>query len=408
MNLFIIPSWYPLPRQPIAGCFTQEQARYFAELNPSDQVVVSVANGQGEYSLPIRRPKILADTIIRYLSAPAVQRNDLRHFHELTRPVLEWSEALGGNLRGIVRAHYKNLREATSRFGKIDLIHAHVSYPAGWAAMKLSGRTGIPFVLTEHMSPFPVDIPKYIQRGRLTHWLREPLQAAAAIIAVSPSLADRICSFGLPMPRVIPNVVDERRYQITRRNSAGRLFTFFTLCGMSPQKGIPDLLQAIRLAIADEPELHFRIGGTGEYLNEYKRLSEEFGISAAVEWLGAVKREDAPELFMQSDAFIMVSHHETFGVVYAEAIACGLPVIATRCGGPEFIVNRNSGVLVEVGNIAEIARAILEVYREHEKFDAKVIREEFMARFSRKAVIDQLAKCYGDVLSMNAGTEGRE
>ncbi len=352
----------------------------------------------------MRHPRLAFETFRRYVNSPILNKDE-RNFHELIRPVLEWSNTFGGNLHGIVRAHHKNYQEALSRFGKIDLIHAHVSYPAGWAAMQLSKHTGVPFVLTEHMGPFPPEIPRFILQGKLTRWLENPLKSAEATIAVSPSLANRISSFGLPLPIVIPNVVDERRFQLRKRDSTNRPFTFFTLCGITPEKGIPELLQAIKLALVNEPNLHFKIGGAGEYLDEYVQLSAELGLSRVVEWLGPVDRERVPDQYMGSDAFIMVSHHETFGVVYAEAIACGLPIIATRCGGPEFIVNQNNGVLVDVGNIAEIAKAIVGVYRGYSRFNAGAIREDFMARFSRKTVVDQLSKCYSAVLSNDSGTK---
>lgn len=107
-----------------------------------------------------------------------------------------------------------------------------------------------------------------------------------------------------------------------------------------------------------------------------------------------------PALFQQCDAFVFVltSHHETFGVVYAEALACGKPIIATRCGGPESIVTSENGVLVNVGDITAIRDALLKVIRDREQYHPEVIRTDFLARFSRPAVSSQLKQLYESLL----------
>jgi glycosyltransferase involved in cell wall biosynthesis len=399
MNVFLIPSWYPSSSNPISGIFVKEEARFLAELHPGINVVVSL-HGNGDFGLDLKRPATLWGTLRRFIRASGLSEVAcLPNLVEINRPRLTWTLRLfNGNLRQQIDAHRKNFLRAVERFGKPDLIHAHVTYPAGWIAMQLASEFGVPYIIKECMGPFPFRTPKFVNPdGSLTHWISEPLQNAQQTIAMSPMLADGMAAYGLKRPLVIPYPVDERRFEpeVVRRQGQ---FSFFTMCGLSAEKGIPDLLRAIPLALREVPDLVFRIGGPGR-LQEYRQLANELGIEHAVEWLGPVSREDAPRRFAECSAFIMVSHLETFGMVYAEAIACGKPVIATRCGGPEFIVNDKNGLLVDVGNIVQIANAMVEMYRIHDRFDRNEIRQDFLVRFSRNGVIDRIVQCYREVLA---------
>lgn len=398
MNVFLIPSWYPSPSNPISGIFVKEEARFLAELHPEINVVVSL-HGNGDFELDLKRPATLWNTLRRYIQANGFSEETyLPNLTEINRPCLTWTSRLfNGNMRQQLEVHRKNFFHAVERFGKPDLIHAHVTYPAGWIAMQLAREFGVPYIIKECMGPFPFRTPKFVNPdGSLTRWISEPLRNAQQTIAMSPMLADGMAAYGFKRPLVIPYPVDERRFEPEVARREGR-FSFFTMCGLSAEKGIPDLLRAVPLALREVPDLFFKIGGSGR-LQEYMQLAKELGIEHAVEWLGPVTREDAPRRFAECSAFIMVSHLETFGMVYAEAIACGRPVIATRCGGPEFIVNDKNGLLVEVGSIEQIATAMVEMRRNVDRFDSNEIRQDFLARFSRSGVIDRIVQCYHEVL----------
>lgn len=398
MNVFLIPSWYPSPSQPISGIFVKEEAQFIAELHPEISIVVSL-HGQDAYALYLKRPLAILSVLWSFIwKGKGSKTEQLPNLSIINTPCLTWSpRLLEGNMGGIIEAHKKNFRYVMTHIGKPDLIHAHVTYPAGWIAMHLSKEFGVPYIIKECMGPFPFAIPLFINDdGSLMRRIREPLENAAQVVVMSPSLADSMASFELKRPLVIPYPVDDRRFALVR-HLRNKKFQFFTLCGLSPEKGIPDLLRAIPLALRETPNMHFKIGGIGRD-EEYKQLSQMLGIADFVEWLGPVSREDAPRYFSECDAFIMLSHLETYGMVYAEAIASGKPVIATRCGGAEFIINNENGFLVDVGNIEQITEVIIDMYRNYDKFDDNLIRQGFLARFSRCAIVEKLIKCYVDIL----------
>ena len=409
MNLFIIPSWYPHRCYPWEGSFLLEQAQVIAAMRPGWTVGLSLW-GQGEGFVSsahfVKSPRCLFDALGLRAGEHALAPNLV----EFMTPALWWPERiLGGNREALLAANRRNLERAVRRFGPVDVLHAHVSYPAGWLAMRLSAETGIPYVVTEHMGPFP--LPVYARRdGRLKSILREPLERAAARVAVSPMLAKTIAGFGLPEPEFIPNLVDERRYTSGTAADPGH-FTFFTLCAMDPGKGVSDLLKGAARFIGDLPErdrprVRFRVAGDGPLLGSLQREARELRLDSWVQWLGQLPREQARDEFARSDCFVLTSRHESFGIVFVEAGASGRPVIATRCGGPETIVTPGNGVLVGVGDIEGIAGALRFMFENGSSYDAERIRRETVERYGREAVVARLEAVYERVISASRSPSG--
>ena len=164
----------------------------------------------------------------------------------------------------------------------MDLIHAHVSFPAGIHCIHTCEEYDVPYILTEHMGPFP--FPELINNGELIPEVIKAFQKATFSIAVSPTLASSISSFGLPRPIVIPNMVDERMFYCGSPNNHKMIF--LTLGGISKQKGINHLLEAIALWDPSPYDFEFRIGGDGPMLEYYKKQSKDLGIDDRVVWLG--------------------------------------------------------------------------------------------------------------------------
>lgn len=395
MNLFIIPSWYPNSRQPIAGIFTQEQAEAIADLATNVRVIVSTW-GHDTGTVLVCSPRKALATLQWYFTQDSNEIIERQGVYEVFNPALSWSRRLPfGGANQLMAANRRNLRLATARFGKINLIHAHVSYPGGYLASILGREFDIPYVLTEHMSPFP--FPSLMRQGRPLPEIDQAFAFAKATIAVSPSLAKRIASFGYSEPYVIPNVVDERRFQ-TGAPADPTKRIFFTLCGLSDQKGIDHLLKAIALWNPPSNRYEFRIGGDGPMRQIYQDMAGRLGVADRIRWLGPISRDQGPQLFRDCHIYVMPSRHETFGVVYAEAIASGKPVIATRCGGPEFIVNKINGILIEVGDIPALAAAMKNLADTWEQYDPQAIRADFLTRFSRPVIVSQLVSLYRQVV----------
>jgi glycosyltransferase involved in cell wall biosynthesis len=395
LNVFVIPSWYPSQELPIDGIFLRDQTVALAELRPDWKIGVSVWT-QSEGAAWVTHPR----SWLRSLRVTTVGRGPrirrvTRNLVEFRRPTLSWTHlALAGNRGAVLRANRSNLELARAEFGAIDLIHAHVSYPAGWVAMRLSAETGIPYVLTEHTGAFPPT--EFVADGKLSPLVRDPLANAAKRIAVSDALRRDIEHYGFDSIEVVPNPVDETSF--SPDGSPGRSeFVFFTLASLLPMKGIDDLLDAI--ALLRPVEARFRIGGDGPERRRLREHARALGVEGNVEWLGRLTRPQALEEYRGCDAFVLPSRIESFGVVYVEAIACGKPIIATRCGGPESIVTRENGILVDPRDSEGLAEALQTMIAKGRSYDPAAIRAQFLERFARPAVIDALESIYRAALS---------
>jgi glycosyltransferase involved in cell wall biosynthesis len=400
MNVFIIPSWYPSTAIPMAGIFFKEQAYYIAESNPENNIGISVW-GQNDTDLTINKNIIssLRSTFNYFSIGKATRTVEIRsNLKELITTVLKFPKKIfGGNIIGITEANRTNFKAFEKMHGKVDVIHAHVSYPAGYVAMLLSKEFGVPYIITEHMGPFPFH-EFLTPSGGLVQEVYAPFKNANVTIAVSPNLCSAISKFGLPTPKYIPNVVDEGFFYPTHATTTDT-FNFFSLATLSPHKGIDDLLQSIKIVTGQNKQVHFTIGGGGPLLGNYKTIAQSLEISEYITWLGQISRDEAKRQFQLCHAFVLPSHGETFGVVFAEAIASGKPVITTRCGGPECIINSTNGIYANLKDPNDLAQKILFMIEHYSNFDLTEIRDDFELRFSKKAVIPQILNIYDSVVN---------
>ena len=394
MNLFVLPSWYPSAAQPVAGLFVREQVAAVAHQRPAWNVVVGHWGGHdGALSLRDAGASLRA---LRWRAAASSGWHEAAGWHEMLTPKLSWTLGLaGGGAAGLLLASRRNLQATQQRFGAVSLIHAHVGFPAGWIASRLAAETSLPYVLTEHMSPFPT--AALLRDSRPTPALRQAFDNAAATVAVSPALAARIRSFGLPCSDVIANVVDETRFVVSTR-PAPEPFVWLTLGALTAQKGVDVLLRAFAAA-ALPPQVELHVAGDGPQRAALHALADELRLAGRVRWLGAIAPAAVPALMASCHAFVLASRHETFGVVLAEALMSGKPLLATRCGGPEFIVTGGNGRLVPPGDVQALAVAMQQMHAGASAFDPVTLRNDALLRFSRGAVAGQLVALYERVLA---------
>jgi glycosyltransferase involved in cell wall biosynthesis len=143
--------------------------------------------------------------------------------------------------------------------------------------------------------------------------------------------AEHLRALGARRIEVIPLGVDVPISTRVQRNSAGRLCILF-LSRLHPKKGIPVLLEAVRLVRDDGTPVSLTIAGTGapDYEAQLRSAAERAGIADLITWAGHVEGRPKAELFAQSDVFVLPSSQENFGIAVAEALAAGLPVIVSH------------------------------------------------------------------------------
>lgn len=229
------------------------------------------------------------------------------------------------------------------------VLHAH-NYEAALPALIAKALTGAPLVVTLHL-PAPEHHRPLEQRL---------LQAADAVIAVSASLAAEYRERGekIPVPVVIPNGIDADFYRPdpdTRREKATLLFAG----RLAPQKGVDLAIRALRELVPVFSALQLRVAGAGAWEQAYRNLARRLGIGDRVHWLGWLEPAELRAEYRRCTAFLMPSRFEPFGLSALEAMACGAPVVASATGGlPEFITDRESGLLVPPADPAALSQCL--------------------------------------------------
>ncbi len=402
LHLFIIPTWYPSQSAPLSGNSIKEQTELFARYYPDATIGISMWGQREESHLLWAKDHIKnLKKIIRFFFYKKVERSLAHNLTEYYTPALTWTKRFfSGNSRGMIRANEKNFLRFQKKVGRVDLIHAHVSYPGGYVAMHLSKKYKIPYIITERMGPFPLkDFMK--KDGTLKKIIKEPLMNANKVIAISTTLGERIQSFGIQKIDVLRNFIDEHFFNVPDANQPKQSkTTFFFLGLLSKEKGLYDLLDAIALLPSDIPPIQFWIAGYGDS-EPFKKYAQKLNIMDKLTWLGKLTREQARNTMQQCDVFVLPSHHESFGTVYIEALACGKPIIAANNGGALDIVCELNGFFVPIQDSQTLSEGIFYMIKNPQAFFSPEIRRDFEENFSASAIVPLLMNMYQEVINQH-------
>ncbi len=420
LRVLVVARWYPAIDDPVRGSFVADQVDALAATGVVAPVVASFEfarlNRVAERREPEReaihrrvasaaeRPDALtpgglpaATGTWRHLAAVPVARLPVASGPE-DGPAQEGDDHLAAFLPFVESL----VLRAGPRGRPVDLVHAHTGFPDGEMAAAAARRLGVPFVVTEHAS-------------RTAALLRDPdvrrryaavLGAAARILVVSGALGAEIRAAlpelaGILDERlaVVPNAVPVELFRAAprRERRAGELLYVGT---RKPDKGIATLLEAFSLARARRPDLTLRLVGQSPTPGDeaaWLARAAGLGVTDAVSFEPATDRAGVAAAMARADLFVHASRHETFGVVLAEALASGLPVVATRSGGGEEILGPDPavrGALVDVDDAVVMADAILATLARRDELDPLVLRADAQARFGAEGIAARLRGIY--------------
>ncbi len=376
MRVLILPSWYPTPARPILGSFVRRQAEALAARHAVRVLYLEVLP-RGTRRPPRRHVTRERGYVEEVIEVP-------------NRPGL-WQFAYLWTLLRAVRRLRRDFAP--------DVIHAHVAVPAGWGAAVVRRFFGIPVVLTEHSS----ELNSWLHRPGLRRMAGAAFRGVDRIVAVGLGQRDRIATAfpGHAPLVVIPNLVDTARFTPTPLPpvESGYRLLFVGLMD-TPQKGVPDLLAALA-RIRDDGNLpvHADLIGDGRLRPEYAAQAASLGLGETVTFWGIQPSEVVAGQLQRHHALVLPSLREAHPVVLIEALASGRPVVSTRCGGPEYVVDASNGLIVAPGDPAALAAAIRDLLTHLDRYDPAAIAAAAAARYSRPVVVAALTRLYAEVVA---------
>lgn len=376
--MLIVPSWYPTEEKPNAGIFFKEQAIALQEQG----LEVIVAYPEIHSIKELKKQKFKRG--FYYNIEDGLETYRIKEYNFL--PKIR---------RGSSIIYYLKLKNIFARLikeeKKTDIIHAHSALWGGWAAAKISKQHNIPLIITEHSSAFVRGLIKEYQKP----FIREAFDQAKKVIVVGPSLEKELEKYTEREKIIlIPNIVNTSLFKPNDDIQKSNKFRFFSLAFLTYNKGFDLLLKAFAMAFKGNGEVELVIGGDGEERGNLEKLAIDLGIEKQVTFLGELSREQAVMEMQKCDVFVLASRFETFGVVFIEALACGKPIIATKCGGPEMIVNEKNGLLVANENIEELSSALFKIKLNYSKYKKEEIISDCYTRFSKDKVCEQIIEQY--------------
>ena len=387
--------WYPTPTQPMVGSFVAAQVRLTARI--ADRVGVvhahEWAGGTAEVVGGLREP---FDEVLRVMAGTGGLVRSGAVGPVMRVPVLITS---GMSVADRAEALVRDVGTALGGRIEADVVHGHVGYLGGLVAARLAA-PGARVFATEHSSGLRGQLAD--PQG-LAHY-REVLERADRVLCVTRLVRDQLLD-ALPdyadRVGVLANPVDidavprrERPPEVLRR----WLFSG----GLVEIKGVRRLVQAFVEVARHDPEVTLTMMGDGPLRAELESIAGKAGVADRLFFTGVLAHTESLARMRDHDLLVAPSISETFHLVVPEAVAAGLPVIVTRSGGPQEVLE---GIEDQVGRFIDVSddpAGIIEAYEDLcaslGRLDLDSARDELRRRYGPDAVGQALADLYGGVL----------
>ena len=293
-----------------------------------------------------------------------------------------------------------------------DLIHAHGHpYLSSFLAAKLAKKYSKPFVLTQHNT--------FIEYGRSWDMVerlndfvvgKAVLKEADKIIVVSNATRKYVLSLGAAPAKIklLHNGVDLERFKpLTEVKDAVReklgisknAVVVITVRRLVYKNGVDTLIDSAAMAIKKNSKLVFLVVGEGPDFAEVKAKIKQLEIGNNFRLAGFVSDEDLPLYYNVADFFVLPSKSgEGLPLVALEAMACGLPVVATNVGGISEIMTKDYGKIVPPDNPAALAEAILEFSRRELSALKNGLRSMIEQKYSWDKNVEKLVEIYEELI----------
>ena len=380
--------WYPDRSDPLNGIFIRRHAEAVA---PLVDLAVLYVTADPEPHAPAYR--LATDKSDAWLTVRA-------YYRPFPVPFRPWRVF---NAWRYFRAARRGIRLLRSCWGGPEVIHLHVSPPWGQIAAMRIYFPGIPYLFTEHWSGYHPRSGEY--GGFWRKWLNtRVVRHAFAVTPVSRNLQEIMERHGLRgRYEVVPNAVRTDLFHPSSGQKGNVPFTFLHVSRLVPLKNVAGILRATSALWRQRRDFRLLIVGEGADRSSLETLAKDLGILGdCARFMGRKGETELAEIMRQADCFILFSEYENLPCVVSEALASGLPIIATRVGGIPEQVGEGAGILVDPGDEAGLKDAMSALLEGKARFDRSAIRRFAELSYGYPVVGKSFLLLYQEALARGA------
>lgn len=380
MYILMISRGVPTPQDPQWGCFEKDQAEALASLG--HKIVVTSVDSRFRLRW-------------RHLGITHYHINNIDYYNSFWIPGII-TKLFGKKINEKIKeVQLENIYKIIiKRHGIPDVIYGQYFFNS-YLGLSLAKRYNIPLINIEHAGRFlmkDIDSESMFQANAIYKY-------TSANIVVSNSLGKALQQLFRIKTQTVYNMYGrEFEYHKIDKHQNNKLI-FISVGSLLQIKRHDLLINALAKANLPKDKWELNIIGEGACHSLLLKQISNLGFENNIHLLGQKNKQEIVSFLNNSDIFILSSDFETFSVVCIEAMACGLPVIATRCGGPEEFVTDKNGLLVPVDNVDKLAEAIKYMFHHYQEYDRKAIADNCQARFSSKVIAKQLTRIFEDVVA---------
>lgn len=368
-KITIITPYYPTKKDSYGGIFIYEQLRVFAEFFEKVEVIIL----RPLFNISRRRPFVKFSNENSQALDPKIKNVSTRVIKFLPFPKDSFLYTK------LVALSLKKLRLS-------GCILTHTVIPAGVAIDELN--------IKQTIVVHGTDYRYFIKNPKQKEMMQRALNNCNNIISVSKGLKQEIESLTWKNNiSVIENGIDISRNNV-KKFEKSKKFKFVFVGSLIVEKGIYELVESFKKLFNKNQNIELYIIGNGIEKHNLKALLNNKP-KLPIFLLGSLSNDDVIKKISEKDCLVLPSYKEGFGRVLIEMLQFGKPVISTYSGGPEYIINKSNGLLVEPKSIIELEEAMFKIIAYYKEYDKDSIRKHIMMNYNNykqtKKIIDLIS-----------------
>ena len=307
----------------------------------------------------------------------------------------EWLKKILPQLQyNMVEALFFHLfKRVVKEEGMPDVVYGHYLRYCS-RALAIKRKYGIPAVGLEHWS----EMCKPVIRENLKRQASETYPFLDKQLVVSDALRENILRIIGVETTVVYNTYG-KEFFFKDQVKKDDVIRFVLIGNLHPNKGFDLFIQAIGENASLPDNIMFTIIGDGTEKEKLQKMIDAYHLSDKVRLVGCKTRYFIVNALQEADVYILSSRIETFGVAAIEALACGVPVIATDCGASRSYMNDFNGLLIPINDVKALSEAISYMIEHYKDYDRKLIAEDCKQRFSGEVIAKKIEKIFMDVIA---------